>query len=82
MQQERSRKNYQKLLKLFEKLTNRGYDKNETMSHISKAIAIFRNEILNKKTKKTIKKALIVTFNRTLPDLKHVNNKNSHIFSR
>ena len=57
MQQERSRKNYQKLLKLFEKLTNRGYDKNETMSHINKAIAISRNEILNKKPKKNNKKS-------------------------
>ena len=39
------KKTRQKLLKI---LTNRGYDKTETMSHISNAIAVPRNEILNK----------------------------------
>ena len=41
-------KNCQKLLKLLEELTNRDYGKTETVSHINKAIAISRNDILNK----------------------------------
>ena len=58
-------------------LTERGYDKTETMSHINKAIAVPRNEILNKNpTKNHEKVPLIVTFNRALPDLRHIINKN------
>ena len=35
-------------LKLLKALTNRGYNKTKTTSHINKAIAITRNEILNR----------------------------------
>ena len=58
-------------------LTERGYDKTETMSHINKAIAVPRNEILSKNpTKSDEKIPLIVTFNRTLPDLRYIIHKN------
>ena len=82
LQQEQSRKICQILLKT---LTNRGYDKTETNPHINnKVIAIPRNETLIKNPTENDKKIpLIVTFNRTRPDLKHKNwhkiNKNWHI---
>ena len=47
------------------------------MSQINKAIAIPRNEIVNKNpTENDEKIPLIVTFNRPLPDLKDIINKN------
>ena len=50
------------------------------MSHINKAIAVPRNEILNKnQTENNEKIPLIVTFNRTLPNLRHIVNKNWYI---
>ena len=42
-------------LKLLKALTNRGYNKTKTTSHINKAIAITRNEILNKTQHRTMK---------------------------
>ena len=71
------KKTCQKLLKT---PTNRVNDKTETMSHINKAIAIARNEILNKKPTENGEKILLtVTFNKILPDLRHIFNKNWHI---
>ena len=70
-------KNCQKLLKT---LTNRDYDKTETMNHINKDIAIPRNEILIKNlTENKEKTLLIATFSRTLADLRLIINKNWHI---
>ena len=70
-------KNCQKLLKT---LTNRDYDKTETMNHINKDIAIPRNEILIKNlTENKEKTPLIATFSRTLADLRLMINKNWHI---
>ena len=70
-------KNDQKLLTT---LTNWRYDKSETMSHINKAIAVPRNEILNKnQTENNEKIPSIVTFNRTLPNLRHIVYKNWYI---
>ena len=67
-------KNSQRLLTT---LTNRGSGKTKTMSHINKAVFIPRNEILNKNpTENDEKTPLIATFNRTLPDLRHIVNKN------
>ena len=63
-----------------EPLTNRYYDKTETMSNILKAIAILRNEILNKNpTANDEKIPSIVTFNRTIQDLRNIVNQNGHI---
>ena len=70
-------KNCQKLLKT---LTNRRYDKTETMAHINKAITIPRYENLNKNPAENDEKIpLILIFNRTLPDLIHIINNNWHI---
>ena len=56
-------KNHQKTLKI---LTNRGYDKTETMSYNNKTIVIPENEILNKNPTENSKiMLLIVTFNPT-----------------
>ena len=53
------------------------------MSHINKAIAIRRNEILTKNPIENDEKVpLIVTFNRTFLDLRHMINKNCHILQR
>ena len=50
------------------------------MSHIYKAIAIPRNEILNRNPKEYDDKIpLIVAFNRTFPDLGHIIIKSIHI---
>ena len=50
------------------------------MYHIETGIAIPRNEILNKNpTEDSEKITLIVTFNRTLLDLRHIINKKRHI---
>ena len=67
-------KNCQKQLKI---LTNRGCNKTGTMTHINKAFGIHKNEILNNNpTKSDEKIPLIVTFNITLPNLRHIINKN------
>ena len=63
-----------------EPLTNWYFDETETMSNIIKAIAIPRNEILNKNpTENDEKLPLIVTFNRTIQDLRNIVNQNGHI---
>ena len=50
------------------------------MSNIIKAIAIPRNKILNKNpTENDEKLLLIVTFNRTIQDLRNMVNQNGHI---
>ena len=50
------------------------------MSHIIKAITIPRNEILSKNPTETDEKVpSIVTFNRTLQDLRNIVNQNWHI---
>ena len=50
------------------------------MSHISKATAIPRNKILNKKSTENDEKILlIVILHRTLPDLRHIIDKNLYI---
>ena len=73
-------KNSQRLLTT---LTNRGSGKTKTMSHINKAVFIPRNEILNKNpTENDEKTPLIATFNRTLPDLRHIVNKNWDVLQR
>ena len=47
-------------------------NKTETVSHINKAFTIPRNEILNKNPIENDEKIpLILTFHRTLPDLRH-----------
>ena len=57
-----------------------GYNKTDTTTEINRAITIPRNELLNKiKTSNTERLPLTVTYNRTLPDLKIIINKNWHI---
>ena len=64
-----------------EPLTNSDYDKTETMSNIIKAIAIPRNEILNKNpTENDEKIPLVVTFNRTIQDVRNIVNQNGRIW--
>ena len=61
-------------------LTKRGYNKKETTTQINRAISIPRNKLLNKvKTSNTERFLLTVTYNRTLPDLKAIIDKNWHI---
>ena len=50
------------------------------MSNIIKAIAIPRNEILNKNpTENDEKIPLVVTFNRTIQDVRNIVNQNGRI---
>ena len=66
-----------------EPLTNRYFDETETMSNIIKAIAIPRNEILNKNpTENDEKILLIVTFNRSIQDIRNIVNQNGHILQK
>ena len=60
--------------------TKRSYNKKHTTTQINRAISIPRNELLNKiKTSNTERLPLTVTYNRTLPDLKTIIDKNWHI---
>ena len=53
-------------------LTKRGYNKTDT-TQINRAISIPRNQLLKKtKTSNTERLPLTVTYNRTLPDLKTI----------
>ena len=57
-----------------------GYNKTDTTTQINRVITIPRNELLNKsKTSNTGCLPLAVTYNRTLPDLKTIIDKNWHI---
>ena len=70
--------NCKQLLNTFSK---RGYNKTDTTTQINRAISIPRKELLNKiKTSNTERLPLTVTYNRTLPDLKTIIDKNWHIF--
>ena len=63
--------------------TIRSYDKTETVSHICKAIAFPRNEILNRNPIENDDKIpLIVAFNRTLSYLRYIINQSGHILQR
>ena len=69
--------------RLLNTLTKRGYSKTDTTTQINRAITIPRNELINKiKTSNehlTEHLPLTVTYNRTLPDLKTIIDKNWHI---
>ena len=77
-QQERSRKNSQKLLKLLEALTE-VMTKLKTYPALTKLLLFPGMKFWIQSQGRTIKASLIVTFNRTLPDLRHINSKNWHI---
>ena len=65
---------------LLNTLIKRGYNKTDTPTQINRAISIPRNELLNKiKTSNTERLPLTVTYNRFLPDLKTIIDKNQHI---
>ena len=65
---------------LLNTLTKRGYNKRDTTTQMNRAISIPRKELLNKiKTSNTERLPLTVTYNRTLPDLKTIIDKNWHI---
>ena len=54
-----------------------GYNKIDTPTQINRAVSIPRNELLNKiKTSNTERLPLTVTYNRFLPDLKTIIDKN------
>ena len=55
-----------------------GYNKTDTTTQINRAISILRNKI---KTSNTVQLPLTVMYNRTLPDLKTITDKNWHIHS-
>ena len=66
---------------LLNTLTKRGYNKTDTTTQINRAISIPRKALLSKiKTSNTEHLPLTVTYNRTLPDLKTIIDKNWHIF--
>ena len=57
-------------------ITERGYNKTDTTTQISRAITIPGNELVNKiKTSNTERLTFIVTYNRNLPDLKTIIDK-------
>ena len=61
-------------------LTYLFYNKKDTTTQINRAISTPRDELLNKiKTSNTERSPLIVTYDRTLPDLKTIIDKNWHI---
>ena len=65
---------------LFSTLTKRGYNRKDTTTQINRSISIPKNELLNKiKTSSTEHLPLTVTYNRTLPKLKTIIDKNWHI---
>ena len=66
--------NCKRLLNTFSK---RGYNKADATTQINRAITVPINELPNKiKTSSTARLPLAVTYNRTLPDLKTVIDKN------
>ena len=70
--------NYKQLLNT---LIKRGYNKTDTTTQINRAISIPRKALLNKiKTSNTEHLPRIVTYKRSLPDLKTIIDKNWHIF--
>ena len=65
---------------LLNTLTKRGYNKTDITTQMNHAITIPRNELLNKiETSNTERLPLTGTYNRTLPDLKTIIDKNWHI---
>ena len=70
---------HNKCKRLLNTLTKKGYNKADPTTQINRA-TIPRNELLNKiKTCNTERLLLTVTYNRTLPDLKTIIDKNWHI---
>ena len=66
--------------RLLNTLTKREYNKTDTTTQINRVITVPRNELLNKiKTSNTERVPLAVTYNRTLPDLKTIIDRNWHI---
>ena len=66
--------------RLLNTLTKRGYNKTDTTTQINNAIKVPKIELRNKiKTSNTEGLPLTVTYNRTLPDLKTIIDKNWHI---
>ena len=58
----------------------RRYNKTDTITQITRAISIPRNELLNKnKTSNTELLPLAVTYNRALPDLKTITDKKNFL---
>ena len=71
---------HNKCKRLLNTLTKRGYNKTGTAAQNNGANSIPRKELLNKiKTSNTERLPLTVTYNRTLPDLKTIIDKNWHI---
>ena len=64
---------------LLKRVTKRGYEKTETIPHVSKAIAVPRNEILNKNTTENNKNIFDCNFHGTLPNLRYIINENWNI---
>ena len=65
--------------RLFNTLTKRGCNKTDTTTQINRAITTSRNELINKiKTSNTELLSRTVTYNRILPDLKTIIDKNWH----
>ena len=66
--------------RLLNTLTERGYNKTDTTTQISRAITIQRNEVLNKiKTSNVERLPVTATYSRTLPEIKTIIDKNWHI---
>ena len=66
--------------RLLNTLTKRGCSKTDTTTQINRAITIPRSALLNKiKTSHTARLPLTVMYNRILPDLKTIIDKNWHI---
>ena len=58
-------------------ITKRDYNNSDTAAQFDRAISIPRYKVLNKtKTSNTERLPLAVTYNRTLPDLKIIIDKN------
>ena len=65
---------------LKKRLVERGYNENEIQQQISKIFLIDRAHLLNQKNQATQNKIqLILTYNRTLPDVKRAVNKHWEI---
>ena len=61
---------------LTKRLVERGYNDNEIRQQISKTFTIERDHLLNQKKQATSNRIpLILTYNRTLPDIKRAINK-------
>ena len=65
---------------LFDILPKRGFNKKGTTTQINHAISVSRNKLLNKIKRSNIERLpRTVTYNRPLPDLKTIIEKNWHI---